>query len=81
MGVFHVNVDRLLEFYNSRKGGINGALIGLIIAVGMLLIGFMRMVFVILCVAAGYYIGNKLSQDKDYIRNLLDRILPPGIYR
>lgn len=76
-----MNFDKIIELYNSRRGGINGALIGLLIALGILIIGFIRMIFIVLCVIAGYYIGNKLSQDKDYIRNVLDRILPPGTYR
>ncbi|HHW30479.1 MAG TPA: DUF2273 domain-containing protein [Clostridiaceae bacterium] len=76
-----MNFDKLIEIYNSRKGGINGALIGFLLAVGILVIGFIRMIFIAICVTAGYYIGNKLSQDKDYIRNVLDRILPPGMYR
>lgn len=81
MGVIQMNFEKFLEFYYSRRGAINGALIGLLIAVGVLVLGFIKMIFIALCISAGYYIGSKLSQDKNYIRNLLDRILPPGIYR
>jgi uncharacterized membrane protein len=76
-----LNFNRMLEFYDSHRGGINGALIGLLIAAGVLIIGLFKMIFISLCVCAGYYIGNKLNQDKDWIREFLDRILPPGIYR
>jgi len=71
----------LAQFYKSHRGGINGAIAGLIIAVSILLFGFFRILFVAICVGTGYYIGKKLSEDKDYIKNLLDRILPPGTYR
>lgn len=73
--------ESLLRFYLSHRGGINGAAIGLIIAVAILIIGFFETLFIALCVGIGYYIGKRLSEDKDYIRNLLDKILPPGTYR
>jgi len=73
--------EKLLEFYNSHRGGINGALIGFVIAVVILIIGFFKTMFIALCVGIGYYIGKRISEDKDYIRNLLDRVLPPGSYR
>ncbi len=73
--------EDLANFYNDHKGGINGALIGFVISVSILVFGFFRILFISLFVAAGYYIGKKVHQDKDYIKNLLDRILPPGTYR
>lgn len=73
--------ERLLEFYRSHHGGINGALTGLFLSVFILLIGFLKTIFIAVCVGLGYYIGKKVTEDKDYIRNLLDRILPPGTYR
>ncbi len=73
--------EKLLEFYNSHRGGINGALIGLVVASVILLIGFFKALFIALCVGVGYYIGKRISEDKDYLKNLLDRVLPPGTYR
>lgn len=74
-------LQSLLEFYRSHKGGLNGAALGLITAVMILLLGFWRVFFILLLMGIGYYIGKRLSDDKDYIKNLLDRILPPGTYR
>lgn len=74
-------MDSITDFYNSHRGGINGALVGLVIAVAILLLGFFRMLFISVCVGAGYYIGKRLYEDRDYIKNLLDRVLPPGTYR
>ncbi|HHW48577.1 MAG TPA: DUF2273 domain-containing protein [Clostridiaceae bacterium] len=76
-----MNLESITQFYKSHRGGINGALTGLVIAVAILLFGFFRILFVAICVGIGYYVGKKLSEDKDYIKNLLDRILPPGTYR
>ncbi len=71
----------LLQFYKSYKGEILGAGIGFVLAVTVLLLGILKAIFIVICVLFGYYIGKKLSHDKDYVKNLLDRILPPGTYR
>lgn len=76
-----MNMGNITEFYNSHKGGINGAAIGLLIAVTILLLGFFRMLFIALCIGIGYYFGKRLHDDKEYLKNLLDRVLPPGTYR
>lgn len=76
-----MEIEKIRNFYNSHHGGINGALTGLVLSVLVLTIGFLKTLFIALSVGIGYYIGKKLTEDKDYIRNLLDRILPPGTYR
>jgi Small integral membrane protein len=73
--------QKLFDFYKENQGGINGALTGLFCAVFILLIGFLKTFFIAICIGIGYYIGKKVTEDKDYIKNLLDRILPPGTYR
>ncbi len=69
------------NLYKSNKGGIIGALIAFIVAVFIMLIGIFWAIFIAICTGLGYYIGKRLSADKDYIKNFLDRILPPGTYR
>jgi uncharacterized membrane protein len=76
-----MNLEKLLEFYESHKGGINGTLAGFIIAVAFLLFGFIKVLFIVLLSGIGYYIGKRIHNDKDYIKKLLDRVLPPGTYR
>lgn len=73
--------DKILQCYFSHRGAINGGLIGLGMAISIIGIGLIRTLFIIFCVAIGYYVGKRLSEDKSYITNLLDRILPPGTYR
>lgn len=73
--------QKLYEFYTGHRGEVLGAGIGLAIAIIVLLLGILKALFIVFCVVFGYYIGKRLSQDKDYIKNLLDRILPPGTYR
>ena len=76
-----MNKEKILEFYNSHPGEVNGALIGLVLSSAILIIGFFRTLFIAISVVIGYYIGKRLSRDKEYLKNLLDRILPPGTYR
>ena len=38
---------------------------------------FLKAVFVILCALLGYYIGKSID-NKESLRDLLDKILPPG---
>lgn len=73
--------QKLLDHYRANSGGYTGAISGFIISVMILLLGFFKALFIALCVGFGYYIGTKITSEKDYIKNLLDRILPPGTYR
>jgi len=81
MEVVTIDKQKLYELYRAHKGEILGATIGLSIAIIVLCLGVLKALFVVICVVFGYYIGKRLSHDKDYIKNLLDRILPPGTYR
>lgn len=76
-----MNKENFFQFYQSHRGAVNGGLIGLAVAILILLINPFRTLFIALCVGIGYYIGKRLSEDKDFVKNLLDRILPPGTYR
>ena len=76
-----MNKEKLLELYNLNRGANNGAIIGMVTALVLMLLGILKTLFIALCIGIGYYIGNRLSRDKNYITNLLDRILPPGTYR
>ncbi len=76
-----MSIEKLLAYYQSHKGAINGAAIGFALAVLILILGFLRVLFIALLTGVGYYIGKRIHDDKDYIKNLLDRVLPPGTYR
>ena len=47
----------------------------------ILVIGLLKVIFIALFTGVGYYIGKRIHDDKNYIKNLLDRVLPPGTYR
>ena len=73
--------DKIFSLYNSNKGGINGALIGAILAIIIIIIGFFNTLFIAILSLFGYYIGKKVADDKEYFKKLLDKFLPPGTYR
>jgi uncharacterized membrane protein len=76
-----MNVEKILAYYNEHRGAVKGSAIGFILAVLILVLGFMKVLFIAIFTGLGYYIGKRLHEDKNYIKNLLDRVLPPGTYR
>ena len=72
---------KLYRFYRNNYWGINGAVIGLLLGLALVFWGLFRTVIIAICVLVGYFIGRKLQKDKNFLRNLLDKILPPGSYR
>nr|WP_255688611.1 DUF2273 domain-containing protein [Tepidanaerobacter sp. GT38] len=65
------------KFWQERRREIIGGIVGLIIGIIIITLGFFKTIFVILCTVLGYYIGKNVDK-KDDILNLLDKILPPG---
>ncbi len=76
-----MSIEKILTYYQSHKGAVTGAAVGFGLAVLILLIGFLKVLFIAIFTGVGYYIGKRIHGDKDYIKNLLDRVLPPGTYR
>ena len=72
---------RLYKFYRTYYFSVNGAAIGFAVGLSLVLAGIIRTIIIAACIFAGYYIGKKLQSDRDFIRKLLDKILPPGTYR
>ncbi len=72
---------RLYKFYRSHYYCVNGAAVGLIIGLSLVFAGIIKTIIIAACIFAGYYVGNKLQGDKDFLKKLLDKILPPGTYR
>ena len=72
---------RLYRFYRQHFYAINGALIGLLIGLSFIKLGILETLFIAVCVVVGYIIGKQIQKDKTFIKNILDKILPPGSYR
>ena len=73
--------EDFIAYYKRHKGRINGAIIGLVIAILIISFGIINSILIALFVFAGYYIGKKLENDKNFIRKLFDKLFPPGRYR
>lgn len=72
---------RIYKFYRRHFHSTNGAIIGLLIGFGFVKLGIFKTLFIALCVFVGYYVGKQIQKDKNFIKNLLEKILPPGSYR
>lgn len=70
-------ISRLIQMLGNNKGKTVGTIIGFIIAIFILTIGFFKTLFIVICTGLGYYIGKK-SDSQENLRDFLDRILPPG---
>ena len=76
-----MDLEKITELYSTHRGGIIGAVTGILVAVAILLLGLFKVLFIAILAGIGYYIGKRMHEDRDYIKNLLDRVLPPGTYR
>ena len=60
---------KLYRFYRNNYWGINGAVIGLLLGLALVFLGLLKTVIIAICVLAGYFVGRKLQQDKNFLRN------------
>ena len=74
-------MKQLFEELKSRQSAWIGALIGLVLGLFLILFGFWETLFILILAGAGYYIGKKFFSNKEDLKELLDRILPPGRFR
>ena len=72
---------KLYRFYRNNYWGVNGALVGLLLGLALVFLGLMKTIILLVCILAGYFVGRMLQKDKNFLKNLLDKILPPGSYR
>jgi uncharacterized membrane protein len=74
----------LEKFLNNLKGkspSLIGGLTGLGLALSLVIFGFLNTLFIIALTLLGIFLGVRYFSDKEAIRNLLDKILPPGMFR
>ncbi len=64
-----------------RNAGLIGGAVGFLLAVLLVVFGFLRTLFIVIVTLAGYLIGVKLFSDKERLKNFLDKIIPPGRFR
>ncbi len=66
-------MEEFLKFVKENPGKIFGGLIGLLIAVMIVIFGFWRGIFIILCILAGVLIGARVEASGDYLKDLWEK--------
>ncbi|MFW6007502.1 MAG: DUF2273 domain-containing protein [Halanaerobiales bacterium] len=68
-------IEDFLRYIILNKSKFIGAVIGLVIGILFLTIGFFKTILLFLCVLIGYIIGGRLEVEGS-IKEFLDKILP-----
>lgn len=69
-----MNKDKLAEFLINHYGKIIGTLVGFLIGIFLLTIGFFKTLILSLCIITGYSLGKKID-NKENIEEFIDKIL------
>ncbi|MEZ0535752.1 DUF2273 domain-containing protein [Caldicellulosiruptoraceae bacterium PP1] len=70
-----MNMNEFLNIIKENLGKIAGAIVGLIVGIFFLTIGFIKTIFLLLCVFIGIFIGGRYYNKKKLI-DFLDKHLP-----
>lgn len=67
----------LVALINNNRGKFFGALLGFLIGITILIIGFFKTLFIFICTCIGYTLGSKSYKTINF-RELLEKVLPPS---
>lgn len=70
----------LNDLWRVYRGRLLGSVFGLFIGAMFLVLGFLQTIFLLICISAGFFIGNKIDKKEDLLE-WLDRLLPPGYHK
>ena len=73
--------EQLIESIKGKNPGTVGAVVGLILALSLVLFGIINTLFLIGMTVLGYFLGVRYFRNREAFRDLLDKILPPGMFR
>lgn len=68
------------DLWRVYRGRLLGSVFGLFIGAMFLILGFLQTIFLLICISAGFFIGNKIDKKEDLLE-WLDRLLPPGYHK
>lgn len=72
--------DIFRDIWNNYRGRLLCSLLGIFVGVLFIWLGFFKALFIIFCLAVGFFIGHKIDNREDLLE-WLDRLLPPGYHR
>ncbi len=70
----------LNDLWRVYRGRLLGSVFGLFIGAMFLILGFLQTIFLLICISAGFFIGNKIDKKEDLLE-WLDRLLAPGYHK
>jgi uncharacterized membrane protein len=73
--------QQFLDNMKGRNPGTIGATIGVTLALSLVIFGFLKTLFIIGMALLGYFLGVRYFSNREAFRDLLDKILPPGMFR
>ena len=73
--------QQFLDNMRGRNPGTIGATIGVTLALSLVIFGFLKTLFIIGMALLGYFLGVRYFSNREAFRDLLDKILPPGMFR
>lgn len=56
----------LLELFYQHKGRVIGSLIGLFFALLIVTLGFFKTIFIFVCIAVGFFLGNRYDLNQGF---------------
>ena len=69
-------MTQLLGVFERHRGKSVGLIVGFLVSILLLTLGFFKTIFIVGCSTLGFFIGSKIDKHEDF-RDLIDRILPP----
>lgn len=70
--------EKILDFFNllgNKQGRVIGSILGFFVGILILVIGFLKTIFIIICTLFGYHIG-KMFDDRERLYDFLNNIIP-----
>lgn len=66
----------VLYILQEHRGKLIGILLGLVVAILFVSLGFLKTLFIVLCIVVGYILGKAIDEQKSFdnwLRKLLDK--------
>lgn len=70
----------LEEAWHNHRGKLVGTILGIIIGISILLFGFFKTLFIMICGLIGLFVGKRVDEKDDLI-DIVEKIIPPGFRR
>lgn len=70
----------LEEAWHNHRGKLVGTILGIIIGISILLFGFLKTLFIMICGLIGLFVGKRVD-EKDDLMDIVEKIIPPGFKR